>query len=98
MVQDLRVGFALAVGLEGGRVCVVGTCFGGGGGVGGGAGLEVGEVALDVAGRAGAARGGEADVVGHWVGVGSRFGWEEGLLFWRLGFKKGFVTVPSGCE
>ena len=65
MVQDVGVGFA---GFVGGEVGWVGGELGGGGGV---PGFEVRDVALDVARRAGAAGGGEADVGGH-VGWGGK--------------------------
>lgn len=55
VLEDFGVGLALAV-FEG---------VGGVGGEGGVAGAEVGEVALDVAGGAGATGGGEPDVGGH---------------------------------
>ena len=62
MVEDLLVGFSLAVF----EVCGGGVAVVGGEGV---AGFEVREVALDVAACAGAAGGGEADVGGHGLRV-----------------------------
>ena len=57
MLEDLGVGLALVV---------LGFVGGGEGGV---ARAEGGEVSLDVAGGAGAAGGGEADVGGHFMNV-----------------------------
>lgn len=69
MFQDLGVGLALAVGGKGRGVRGEGF-----------AGAEVGKVALDVAGGAGAAGGGEADVGGH---------------DYEVGVMRGFVVVPG---